>query len=44
MTAEAVAVTQSLSMRSSSGAVRTIETKHRLSTSTLIPVAPAGRR
>ena len=31
------AVTQSLSMRSSSGAVRTIETKHRLSTSTLIP-------
>ena len=32
-----LAVTQSLSMRSSSGAVRTIETKHRLSTSTLIP-------
>jgi len=31
------AVTHSLSMRSSSGAVRTIETKHRLSTSTLIP-------
>jgi len=34
------AVTQSLSMRSSSGAVRTIETKHRLSTSTLIPQPP----
>ena len=33
------AVTQSLSMRSSSGAVRTIETKHRLSTSTLVPPA-----
>lgn len=30
------AVTQSLAMRSSSGAVRTIETKHRLSTSNLI--------
>ena len=34
------AVTQSLSMRSSSGAVRTIETRHRLSTSTLIPQPP----
>ena len=34
-----LAITQSLSMRSSSGAVRTIETKHRLSTSTLIPAA-----
>jgi fructose-1,6-bisphosphatase II len=33
------AVTHSLSMRSSSGAVRTIETKHRLSTSTLVPPA-----
>ena len=32
-----LAITQTLSMRSSSGAVRTIETKHRLSTSTLIP-------
>ena len=31
------AITQTLSMRSSSGAVRTIDTKHRLSTSTLIP-------
>ena len=31
------AITQSLSMRSSSGAVRTIETRHRLSTSTLVP-------
>jgi hypothetical protein len=27
-------------MRSSSGAVRTIETKHRLSTSMLVPPAP----
>ena len=34
------AVTHSLSMRSSSGAVRTIETKHRLSTSMLVPPAP----
>ncbi len=34
------AVTHSLSMRSSSGAIRTIETKHRLSTSTLIPQTP----
>ena len=34
-----LAITQSLSMRSSSGAVRTIETKHRLSTSTLIPAS-----
>jgi len=32
------AFTQTLSMRSSSGAVRTIDTKHRLSTSTLIPI------
>lgn len=32
-----LAVTQTLAMRSSTGAVRTIETKHRLSTSTLIP-------
>ncbi len=31
------AVTQTLSIRSSSGAVRTIDTKHRISTSTLIP-------
>ncbi|MET0966628.1 MAG: class II fructose-bisphosphatase [Nakamurella sp.] len=37
-----LAVTQSLSMRSSSGAVRTIETKHRLSTSTLIPAGPTA--
>ena len=34
------AITHSLSMRSSSGAVRTIETKHRLSTSMLLPPAP----
>ena len=34
-----MAITQTLSMRSSSGAIRTIETKHRLSTSTLIPHA-----
>ena len=33
-----LAITQTLSMRSSSGAVRTIDTKHRLSTSTLIPI------
>jgi fructose-1,6-bisphosphatase II len=32
-----LAVTQSLAMRSSSGAIRLIETRHRLSTSTLIP-------
>lgn len=32
------AITQTLSIRSSSGAVRTIDTKHRLSTSTLIPI------
>ena len=32
------AITQTLSIRSASGAVRTIETKHRLSTSTLIPI------
>ncbi len=31
------AITQTLAMRSSSGAVRTIETKHRLSTSQLVP-------
>lgn len=31
------AITQTLSMRSSSGAIRTIETKHRLSTSMLLP-------
>ena len=36
-------ITQSLSMRSSSGAIRTIETKHRLSTSTLIPHADPHR-
>jgi fructose-1,6-bisphosphatase II len=36
-----LAVTQSLSMRSSSGAVRTIDTKHRLSTSTLLPPTSA---
>jgi fructose-1,6-bisphosphatase II len=35
-----MAITQTLSMRSSSGAIRTIETKHRLSTSTLIPHVP----
>jgi len=32
------ASTQTLSMRSRSGAVRTIDTRHRLSTSTLIPI------
>jgi fructose-1,6-bisphosphatase II len=37
--AKDLAVTQTLSMRSSSGAIRTIDTKHRLSTSTLIPQA-----
>jgi fructose-1,6-bisphosphatase II len=37
------AITQSLSMRSSSGAIRTIETKHRLSTSYLVQHAGAGR-
>ena len=34
------AVTHTLAMRSSSGAIRTIETKHRLSTSMLLPPAP----
>ena len=37
-----LAITQTLSMRSRSGAVRTIETKHRLSTSTPVPAAATG--
>lgn len=39
-----LAVTQTLSMRSSSGAVRTIETKHRLSISTLVPHPHSDQR
>ena len=38
-----LAITQTLSMRSRSGAVRTIETKHRLSTSTLFRPADPDR-
>jgi fructose-1,6-bisphosphatase II len=34
------AITHSLSMRSRSGAVRLIETRHRISTSNLVPQAP----
>ena len=37
------AITQTLTMRSSSGAVRTIETKHRLSTSQLLPPSATDR-